>query len=206
VSRAGIEPAKRGRTRPTPLHQKHDDGLTPKRRKPPGQTRRLSRKTRKTAYICLKSTRIEAGRSADAASAHHCPTTPVRLRSEQLKYTTAFMTRSECTPRAKFVNENVRAPNTTRRDLRFQEAWAANPRLASQKLSCRPQAKPYDRKPEENAMAKASRRRGGAGPEYRPAIGDASEDKSELDIEVTFSTFLRDEGPRQSEAVRRHLN
>ena len=41
-------------------------------------------------------------------SAHDCQTTPVRLCSEQLKYTTAFMTRTQCTPRERFVNENVR--------------------------------------------------------------------------------------------------
>jgi hypothetical protein len=51
------------------------------------------------------------------ASAHHCPSTPVRLRPEQLKYTTAFMTRSQSTPRERFVNENVHAKEATPRDL-----------------------------------------------------------------------------------------
>jgi hypothetical protein len=118
VSRAGIEPAVREYTTPTLLHQKHDCcrrgrcrttlAQSPKRRKPPGQTRRLSRRTRKTAYICLKSAKAKAGTAMSEAGAHDCPTTPVRLRLEQLRYTTAFMTRRQCTHRDGFVNGNVR--------------------------------------------------------------------------------------------------
>ena len=104
------------RTRDTPVPRCFTRSMTlatsPKRRKPPGVTRRLSRKLEKTAYICLKSIRMEAGWTTTDAGAHDCPTPPpgvLERRSEQLKYTTAFMTRDECTPRTQFVNENVRA-------------------------------------------------------------------------------------------------
>lgn len=55
----------------------------PKRRKPPGCARRLSRKSLKTAYICLKSAGTQS--CSDARRSHAV---------QSSRYTTAFMTGS----------------------------------------------------------------------------------------------------------------
>lgn len=70
--------------------------------------RRLSRKLVKTAYICADCRSLGTVTPGLWHGAHDCPTTPVRPRPRQLKYTTAFMTRDECTHGLRFVNEKFR--------------------------------------------------------------------------------------------------
>jgi hypothetical protein len=71
-----------------------------------GGARRLYEKSLKTAYICLILSFPKAANEPNAPSAHDSTATPCRHRPSQLKYTTAFMTRSECTDRARFVKQN----------------------------------------------------------------------------------------------------
>ena len=71
-----------------------------------GDPAAFAKNLEKPPYLRLKSTKVNAGEVLANARAHDCPTTPDWLRLEQLKYTTAFMTRSQCTYRARFVNEN----------------------------------------------------------------------------------------------------
>ena len=68
---------------------------------------------------------VNAGNGLGSDSAHDCPTTPVSRRLEQLRYTTAFMTRGQCTCKASFVNENLAcADRRVRRDAHWLDVGA----------------------------------------------------------------------------------
>jgi hypothetical protein len=111
VSRAGIEPAKPRHTGPnrftrsmTWVGPQNDESRL-------GDPAAFAKNLEKPPYLRLKSTKVNAGEVLANARAHDCPTTPDWLRLEQLKYTTAFMTRAQCTYRARFVNENFAFAN-----------------------------------------------------------------------------------------------